>query len=194
MAPQAGPIGGWGQKSKYKIDCRFPRATLIKRLEQAANLSDRVEICESSLGTNYRRGSDLVRSAKLRREPFFYFDPPFFEKADMLYAYYFKNEQHTSFRDVVINLQLPWILSYDVAKFARKFSLGLDFLVGLCFYVGGPKMPQRHSRIPAGFSPCRRSPSDGDQQTLARVRHLPSSARVVCLGACAKARRAEAVI
>ncbi len=39
---RAGPIGGYQQKSQYKIDCRFPRETLVKRIRQAEALKDRV--------------------------------------------------------------------------------------------------------------------------------------------------------
>lgn len=42
---------------------------------------------------------------------FFYFDPPFFEKADDLYRYYFTPEDHTKLRDALLVLTDKWILS-----------------------------------------------------------------------------------
>lgn len=46
---------------------------------------------------------------------FFYFDPPFFRKADRLYRYYFEYEDHKNLRDLVVNLPTYWLMSYDVA-------------------------------------------------------------------------------
>jgi len=42
----------------------------------------------------------------------------------------------------------------QLSGISRKNMLGLDFFVGLCFYVDSPEMPQRHSRIPAGDPPA----------------------------------------
>ncbi len=39
---RAGPIGGQKQQSKYKIDCRFPKKTLIERIRQAEALKEKV--------------------------------------------------------------------------------------------------------------------------------------------------------
>ena len=46
---------------------------------------------------------------------FFYFDPPFFEKADALYRFFFKEADHLQLRDALMKLQDNWILSYDSA-------------------------------------------------------------------------------
>jgi DNA adenine methylase len=116
MAPQVGPIGGWGQKSDYKIDCRFPRATIIKRLQQAARLKDKVEVWNLSWDETIAQVQTRYAQQQSEGTVFFYFDPPFFEKADKLYAHYFNYYDHVVFRDAVIALQDPWILSYDVDK------------------------------------------------------------------------------
>jgi DNA adenine methylase len=44
LAPSAGPIGGKTQKSKYKIDCRFTKETLIKRIRRVSEYHDRVAL------------------------------------------------------------------------------------------------------------------------------------------------------
>jgi DNA adenine methylase len=120
MAPQVGPIGGWAQKSDYKIDCRFPRPTIIKRLQQASRLRDKVEVWNLSWDETVARVQSEFGQKSSSETIFFYFDPPFFEKADKLYAHYFKQEEHVRFRDAVMTLHEPWILSYDVAKKAHE--------------------------------------------------------------------------
>ncbi len=46
---------------------------------------------------------------------FFYLDPPFFEKADALYRYFFRQEDHCALRDTLLQLPDKWLLSYDSA-------------------------------------------------------------------------------
>ncbi len=42
LEKKAGPLGGREQKSKYKIDCRFPREILIQRVLNAARHRDKI--------------------------------------------------------------------------------------------------------------------------------------------------------
>lgn len=116
LTHRAGPIGGKAQESDYKIDCRFPRDTLIKRVRQAAALRSRVAFVWN---VSWKRTLSLVTEGQQRgkwpAEVCFYFDPPFFEKADVLYSYYFEASDHRRLRNAVLELDTPWILSYDPA-------------------------------------------------------------------------------
>ncbi len=117
MRNEVGPLGGKEQKSDYKIDCRFPRQTLIKRINLIAQHRDKIAgiwPCSWVEGTNKIR-----RMQKGSRLPtgdlFFYLDPPFFEKADALYRFYFQGKDHTELRNFLLKLEDQWILSYDSA-------------------------------------------------------------------------------
>jgi DNA adenine methylase len=116
IAPNAGPIGGRSQTSQYTIDCRFPRETLIKRVRQAAALRDRVAFVWN---TTWHNGIERIQEFQhlqlLTENVMYYFDPPFFEKANQLYTYYFKEQDHLRLRDNILALETPWILSYDVS-------------------------------------------------------------------------------
>lgn len=57
---RAGPIGGYQQKSQYKIDCRFPRETLVKRIRQAEALKDRVAFVWN---LHWKKGLSLIRKS-----------------------------------------------------------------------------------------------------------------------------------
>jgi DNA adenine methylase len=111
---RSGPIGGREQKSAYSIDCRFPRKTLVKRIRQAESLKHKVKFVWN---ISWRRGISLIHEMQNRgalpTDIFFYFDPPFFEKANELYRYYFKDLGHRQLRDSILSLKTPWILSYD---------------------------------------------------------------------------------
>ncbi len=113
----AGPLGGWKQESEYKIDCRFPRQTLIQRVEQAAKHRDKiVSIWDCSWDEAVVQIRDAQRNGELPNgSVFYYLDPPFFEKADALYRYVFAHEDHVALRDALMELEDSWMLSYDSA-------------------------------------------------------------------------------
>jgi DNA adenine methylase len=46
---------------------------------------------------------------------FYYFDPPFYNKADRLYRHAFGTEDHTALRDHMATLKSSWLVSYDPA-------------------------------------------------------------------------------
>jgi len=118
MEAKAGPLGGRKQESQYKIDCRFPRETLIKRIRQAAAHSDKVcAVWNCSWEDSIARIRSKQNAGELPPEDlFFYFDPPFFEKAEALYRYYFADGDHRALRDSLLTLEDKWILSYDSAE------------------------------------------------------------------------------
>ncbi|BAZ27570.1 D12 class N6 adenine-specific DNA methyltransferase [Kalymmatonema gypsitolerans NIES-4073] len=111
---RSGPLGGREQKSAYSLDCRFPRETLVKRIRQAEALKERVAfVWNLSWQNGLSRIQQMQKRGTLPADIFFYFDPPFFEKADHLYRYYFNDVGHRRLRDYVLSLEASWILSYD---------------------------------------------------------------------------------
>lgn len=113
LAPGAGPIGGRSQASEYKIDCRFNAKSLIRRIEQAAELKEKVKFVTEGC---WRQTVRAVERLKYNdKEIFYYFDPPFYQKAAQLYRYYFVDEDHVALRDYLTSFEKTWLLSYDPA-------------------------------------------------------------------------------
>lgn len=109
---RAGPIGGKAQASAYKIDCRFPRERLKRRVRACAALSDRVAFIREA------DALDVVRDARRRingKSVFFYLDPPFWAKADQLYRFSFTSGDHRRLSTVLRSVKEPYLLSYDSA-------------------------------------------------------------------------------
>lgn len=116
LAPGAGPLGGYSQASVYGIDCRFPKETLIRRIRQAEALRDKVAfVWNLGWADGLARIHTMQERGTLPPDAFYYVDPPFFEKADRLYNFYFKDTDHYRLRDALLKLQAPWILSYDAS-------------------------------------------------------------------------------
>jgi DNA adenine methylase len=110
----AGPIGGRKQQSNYLIGCRFPRETLIRRIRRLAAIRDRVTVWAESWKRSVARVAQMSAAGSIG-SVCYYFDPPFFEKADRLYRFAFSERDHADLRDLVLTLDDSWILSYDVA-------------------------------------------------------------------------------
>ncbi|MGD8753103.1 MAG: DNA adenine methylase [Anaerolineales bacterium] len=118
MRGEVGPLGGRDQKSEYKIDCRFPRDTLVRRVKRIAEFKHKVKgiwACKWSEGIHHIREMQLSEDLP-NEDVFFYFDPPFFNKAEGLYRYYFDTDDHVELRDFLLILEDHWILSYDNAE------------------------------------------------------------------------------
>lgn len=121
LTPMAGPIGGRNQKSEYKIDCRFNVKTLVKRIRDICQFKNRVLFVDN---TRWEKTIKKVESLGFKKnEVFYYLDPPFYEKARQLYTFYFDDSDHNMLHDALINIQTPWLLSYDPAKpIINKYS------------------------------------------------------------------------
>jgi len=114
LAPGAGPIGGKAQRSKYKIDCRFTKETVIRRIQQAARYKKRVAfVWNLDWRAALRRVQKMQRAGSLPRTSLFYLDPPFYKKAKSLYTFHFNHSAHLALRDFLATFDEPWILSYD---------------------------------------------------------------------------------
>lgn len=114
MHRRAGPIGGYAQAGRHAIDCRFNRANLSDRIAEVATLADRVRFVRNA---DWQLALQWVEALCKRGEfpagVFYYLDPPFFEKADKLYTHHFAPADHVRLRDVLLDIDRPWILSYD---------------------------------------------------------------------------------
>jgi len=104
----AGPIGGYSQTSKYKIDARFNKKDLIKK----------IRIIESRkrdiLLSNYD-GVEFIKSLNRKHsEVFIYLDPPYVEKGHFLYMNCFKEEDHIQLSRFVSKINKKWMVSYDM--------------------------------------------------------------------------------
>lgn len=112
----ANPIGGLNQTSAYSIDCRFKKNVLIKNISALATLADRVTLVHSD-AIGYLR-TTLASLDPL--ETFLYVDPPYFEKGKQLYRHWHSKDEHVSLHSLLINTNIPWLVSYDNHQFIRE--------------------------------------------------------------------------
>lgn len=106
----AGPIGGSSQeaqdKATYKIDCRFNKEDLTKRISLLGKRRKDVIV------TN----KDALQFLKdLRNNKYFvYLDPPYYDKGKYLYMSYYKKADHLELANYLKKVKkFSWLLSYD---------------------------------------------------------------------------------
>lgn len=102
----AGPIGGKGQRSKYSIDCRTRKDEIIPRILAAASLADGVEVL-------FGDALEVIWSHSNKSKVFFYIDPPYFSKGELLYRHWYKMGDHIALAKSLASASFPWLLSYD---------------------------------------------------------------------------------
>lgn len=113
---KGGPIGGFAQSGAYKLDCRFNKEAIKKKIESIALLKNRISLynCDAS---------ELIikKLGKIKNTAFFNIDPPYVIKGSWLYTNYFKDPDHRNFEKVVSEhlREVPWIITYDDCELIR---------------------------------------------------------------------------
>lgn len=103
----AGPIGGYGQNGKYKIDVRFKKDDLINKILVIAERKKDV------LLSNYD-GMFFVKALNRKHgDMFIYLDPPYVEKGRYLYLNFFHEDDHIQLSKFLSKIKKKWMISYD---------------------------------------------------------------------------------
>lgn len=106
---KAGPLGGFEQKSQYKIDCRFNKNKVIKNIRELSKFQNKVEIHNMDALVFLKQKTKYKRNNKT----FVYIDPPYYEKGPSLYRYYYAKEMHQDLAKFIKTKSYPWLVSYD---------------------------------------------------------------------------------
>jgi DNA adenine methylase len=119
-----GPIGGFDQKGKWKLDARFNRDELVRRIEKIHLYRDRISVYNMDaiefLRQVVRKHEDLDRTLV-------YLDPPYFVKGSELYLNHYQSKDHTTLaRFMKRQVSFKWVMTYDNVPEIRDLYAGLD--------------------------------------------------------------------
>lgn len=102
-----GMIGGKDQRGPWKLDARFNKSDLAKRVRRIGANRENIEVtckdAEALLSSTARQAPDRL----------IYLDPPYFEKGQELYLNAYRPEDHEAVRSCITRLASPWVVSYD---------------------------------------------------------------------------------
>lgn len=105
-----GVIGGNAQAGTYKIDARFNRADLARRIEKVASYAPRISLHNLD-------AADFIKTElpAIKGKALVYLDPPYYANGHRLYRNTYKHADHAKIASVVGSINHPWIVSYDNA-------------------------------------------------------------------------------
>lgn len=126
-----GPIGGKNQSGNYKIDCRFNKEDLIKKILKINEYKDSINIYNLE-------ANDFIDEVIFSYKPeeiFVFFDPPYYEKGKNLYTNFFNHKDHVRLKEKINSIDdYNWILTYDyqeeilnIYKEYKKYSYTINY-------------------------------------------------------------------
>lgn len=108
---KGGVIGGADQSGSWKMDARFNREELIRRIRSISDRKSDIKLYNKDINSFITRYIPLYEENAL-----VYFDPPYFEKGKQLYMNYFQFKDHVRIeRTIRDHVKCDWIITYDDA-------------------------------------------------------------------------------
>jgi DNA adenine methylase len=153
----AGVIGGLNQKGDYKIDCRFSKDELARRMRRISKYRNRIHLHRMD-------AIDFIDhvAKELPPETFLCIDPPYFNKGATLYTSFYMPEDHEEVAKRVLRLKNPWVLTYDYCDEIqdlytgrRQYKFALNYSVQTKRVGSELLIPSKGLRMPADFRNCQ---------------------------------------
>lgn len=114
---KGGPIGGLAQSGTYKIDCRFNKEDISRRIEAIAQRKGKIKLYNKDAGHLIR-----MHLMKMKAPMFLNIDPPYVIKGSRLYTNFFTEGDHVNLQRVIVkhlDATYPWIITYDDCSLVR---------------------------------------------------------------------------
>lgn len=107
----AGLIGGLEQTGRWKLDARFNRDELARRIERVALYRGRIALFNLD-AVDFLR--DHVSDPRVVERAFVYLDPPYYAKGSALYLNHYKPGDHAGVaRYLRQHATFRWVMTYD---------------------------------------------------------------------------------
>jgi DNA adenine methylase len=113
-----GMIGGNNQTGEWKLDARFNRIELKRRIERIGKLKSRIHLSRKD-------ALDFLRNQSHSKRQLIYLDPPYYRAGKRLYFNSYDPGDHSSVSQYVLELNCPWIVSYDDVREIRRLYGGV---------------------------------------------------------------------
>lgn len=104
----AGVIGGKAQTGDYRIDCRFNKESIIRKIQNITLRKDQVIL--TNLDANEFLSNALPR---IEGKVFINIDPPYYNKGKQLYQNFFQHDDHVRLYKTIKQIKHPWMVTYD---------------------------------------------------------------------------------
>ncbi|GIN81366.1 DNA adenine methylase [Bacillus subtilis] len=121
---KAGVIGGKNQNGIYKMDCRFSKEDIIKKIKNIAIYRDFIQV-------NNMDAIDFIdKIIPKTRNSFTFFDPPYFNKGPSLYTNFYSENDHLILSEKIKKTlrNRKWIVTYDMCDQIKKMYNDLNYI------------------------------------------------------------------
>ncbi len=129
-----GVIGGKQQDGPWKLDARYNKQDLIRRIEKVARYRTRIALSRVDAATYIEKVISTLGPRILT-----YFDPPYYVKGEGLYEHFYQHEDHVRIARLVQALPTPWIVSYDAHPALKRLYDGCEKLAYDLSYSAGDR-------------------------------------------------------
>lgn len=117
----AGPIGGYNQKGNDKIDCRFNKNDIIRKIRTIAEQRERIDLYQKDAV----KLVDLIKEKYDSDSTFIFFDPPYYVQGNKLYTNFYKHGDHKRLAKKIADMNdFHWITTYDYAPQIQELYTG----------------------------------------------------------------------
>lgn len=128
---KGGVMGGLEQNGKYKMDCRFNKEALIKKINLISKKKEKIHI----FNMDAIEFISHVEKLKLKK-PLLMVDPPYYNKGQSLYTNFYKHDDHVEVRNKLQSTDIPWFLTYDNTMEIRElYEKYLQYYFDISFNV-----------------------------------------------------------
>jgi DNA adenine methylase len=112
---RGGVIGGLNQEGTYKLDCRFNRRDLVRKIKRIATHAEQIELSCLDAATFMMTVVPHTSENTLVN-----LDPPYYGKGPELYTNFYRHADHAVLADAVGNIQRHWMVTYDDTPEIRR--------------------------------------------------------------------------
>lgn len=116
---KAGVIGGKNQIGTYKLDARYNKDDLTKRIEKIGAYNNRIKVYNFDALELLSQVDTLLPDNSL-----IYLDPPYYVKGQGLYRNFYVHEDHVKIRNALDKIHSKWIVSYDNCPEIKEIYTG----------------------------------------------------------------------
>jgi len=105
----AGVIGGLNQKGKWKMNARFNKENLVRKIKLISKYKNKIKLYNLD-------AIKLINKIKsqLPKKTLIYLDPPYYCKGKELYMNYYDYEDHKRIAETIkVLINIKWVMTYD---------------------------------------------------------------------------------
>lgn len=116
---KGGVIGGKNQIGTYKLDARYNKSDLSKRIEKIGKYAEKIKVYNFDALELLGKVDELLPVDSL-----IYLDPPYYVKGQGLYRNFYVHDDHVKIRIALDKINSKWIVSYDNCHEIKEIYTG----------------------------------------------------------------------